>query len=83
MAAAAVTRTETEELRRKLSALSVNGPSSSSQSSREMEQQLSQKEEERATVQSELDDLLMVFADLEEKAAKQKVCCQSIYSSTF
>ncbi|KAK0626116.1 p115 like vesicle tethering protein [Immersiella caudata] len=32
------------------------------------------KEEERRAVQGELDDLLIVFSDLEEKAEKYKVC---------
>jgi intracellular protein transport protein USO1 len=31
-------------------------------------------EEARQSTQSELDDLLMVFSDLEEKVAKYKVC---------
>jgi hypothetical protein len=37
------------------------------------EDSLKAKEEERRAVQGELDDLLMVFADLEEKRAKDKV----------
>jgi hypothetical protein len=35
--------------------------------------QLKQKEEDRLNVQSELDDLLMVFSDVEEKAKQHKV----------
>lgn len=38
-----------------------------------MSAQLGQKDQEKQAVQSELDDLLMVFADLEEKASKYKV----------
>jgi hypothetical protein len=37
------------------------------------EKQLSESKEARDTTQSELDDLLMVFGDLEEKVAKYKV----------
>lgn len=37
------------------------------------EKQLSESKEARETTQSELDDLLMVFGDLEEKVAKYKV----------
>jgi hypothetical protein len=33
-----------------------------------------EKEEERKATQNELDDLLIVFSDLEEKADKYKVC---------
>jgi intracellular protein transport protein USO1 len=33
---------------------------------------LAEKEEEKKTIQSELDDLLMVFSDLEAKATKYK-----------
>jgi len=36
--------------------------------------QVRKKEEERESAQTELDDLLMVFGDLEEKVAKYKVC---------
>jgi seryl-tRNA synthetase len=39
----------------------------------QMTSQLEQKDQEKQAVQSELDDLLMVFGDLEEKAAKYKV----------
>lgn len=37
------------------------------------EKLLGEKEEQRIAVQYELDDLLMVFGDLEEKAEKYKV----------
>jgi hypothetical protein len=36
------------------------------------EEALAAKEDERKAVQSELDDLLMVFGDLEEKSSKYK-----------
>jgi septal ring factor EnvC (AmiA/AmiB activator) len=36
------------------------------------ESSLADKEKEKQTVQSELDDLLMVFGDLEDKVAKYK-----------
>ncbi|KAK1761140.1 intracellular protein transport protein USO1 [Echria macrotheca] len=36
--------------------------------------ELEAKEEERRTVQNELDDLLIVFSDLEDKVTKYKVC---------
>jgi Uso1 / p115 like vesicle tethering protein, C terminal region len=39
---------------------------------------LSEKEEQRAAVQNELDDLLMVLGDLEEKAKKYKVRLRKI-----
>lgn len=35
--------------------------------------QVKSKDEEKAAVQTELDDLLMVFGDLEEKVEKYKV----------
>lgn len=38
-----------------------------------MSSQLEQKEQEKQVVQNELDDLLMVFADVEEKLSKYKV----------
>jgi len=37
---------------------------------------LEKKEEEKKAVQEELDDLLMVFGDLEEKKAKYKKHCK-------
>lgn len=37
------------------------------------EASLSEKEEQRAAAQTELDDMLMVFGDVEEKAEKYKV----------
>ena len=37
-----------------------------------VEEALAEKENERKAVQSELDDLLMVFGDLEEKSSKYK-----------
>ena len=37
------------------------------------ETSLSEKEEQRAAAQAELDDMLMVFGDVEEKATKYKV----------
>ncbi len=37
------------------------------------EEEIKQKEEERGSAQSELDDMLIVLADLEEKRAKDKV----------
>ena len=40
---------------------------------------MSEKEEERKTAQGELDDLLMVFGDLEEKVSKYKVGLSSHY----
>ncbi|OTB14897.1 hypothetical protein K445DRAFT_318806 [Daldinia sp. EC12] len=46
-----------------------------SQKGKEIEEsrtQLEEKEEEKSTIQSELDDLLMVFGDLEEKVEKYK-----------
>jgi ElaB/YqjD/DUF883 family membrane-anchored ribosome-binding protein len=39
----------------------------------DVEKQLSESREARETTQSELDDLLMVFGDLEEKMTKYKV----------
>ncbi len=39
----------------------------------EMEAQLKGKDEEKAAIQNELDDLLMVFGDLEDKAERYKV----------
>lgn len=42
----------------------------------EVEKQLSESREARETTQSELDDLLMVFGDLEEKMTKYKVSWQ-------
>lgn len=39
--------------------------------------QLRKAEDERKAVQGELDDLLMVFADLEEKATRYEVCTSS------
>jgi uncharacterized coiled-coil DUF342 family protein len=42
----------------------------------EVEKQLSESREARETTQSELDDLLMVFGDLEEKMEKYKVSWQ-------
>lgn len=46
---------------------------------------LKQREEEKQTTQSELDDLLMVFGDLEEKVAKYKVrhCSRSIPTAPY
>lgn len=38
-----------------------------------MKSLLKQREEERQTAQTELDDLLMVFGDLEDKVARYKV----------
>jgi UDP-2,3-diacylglucosamine pyrophosphatase LpxH len=35
---------------------------------------LKEKEEQQSSTQTELDDLLMVFGDLEEKVEKYKVC---------
>lgn len=35
--------------------------------------QLDEKEEQKAATQTELDDLLMVFGDIEEKVEKYKV----------
>lgn len=40
---------------------------------RKVKSQLKEKEEEKAATQTELDDLLMVFGDLEEKVEKYKV----------
>lgn len=40
----------------------------------QLDGQLKDKDTERKTVQSELDDLLMVYSDLEEKAKQYKVC---------
>ena len=40
---------------------------------------MSEKEEERKIAQGELDDLLMVFGDLEEKVSKYKVGLSSHY----
>ncbi len=37
--------------------------------------QLEEREEQRVATQAELDDLLMVFGDLEEKVEKYKVSC--------
>ena len=39
----------------------------------EVDKQLSELREAKETTQSELDDLLMVFGDLEEKVTKYKV----------
>jgi hypothetical protein len=39
----------------------------------QLDGQLKNKETERQTVQSELDDLLMVYSDLEEKSKEYKV----------
>ncbi len=41
-----------------------------------MHKQLKEKDEEKAATQTELDDLLMVFGDLEEKVEKYKVRCR-------
>ena len=41
---------------------------------KEAEKSAQEKEEARAAAQGELDDLLMVFGDLEEKRARDKVC---------
>ncbi len=35
---------------------------------------MAEKEAQRAAAQSELDDLLLVFEDLEDKVARYKVC---------
>ncbi|KAL1881968.1 hypothetical protein VTK73DRAFT_3297 [Phialemonium thermophilum] len=45
---------------------------SSEEETQKMASQLEQKDEEKQAVQTELDDLLMVFGDLEEKTAKYK-----------
>ena len=39
-----------------------------------VKEEVTKKEEERRAVQEELDDLLIVFADIEEKAKNYKVC---------
>lgn len=41
----------------------------------QVRKQMKEKEEEKAATQTELDDLLMVFGDLEEKVEKYKVSC--------
>lgn len=42
-------------------------------SSHQSRTQLEEKEEQKSATQTELDDLLMVFGDLEEKVEKYKV----------
>jgi intracellular protein transport protein USO1 len=48
---------------------------------RKAEAKANEKEEERKKAQGELDDMLMVLADLEEKRSKDKVCQHDINSA--
>ena len=45
-----------------------------------LQEEVKSKEAARSTVQAELDDLLMVLGDLEEKRSKDKVCHGAFYS---
>lgn len=49
----------------------------------QLRKQMKQKEEEKAATQTELDDLLMVFGDLEEKVEKYNVSGRAFHLETY
>jgi len=54
----------------------------SKEAGRNAKAEMEKKEEEREAAQTELDDLLIVFSDLEEKVAKYKVCDTSPFTQS-
>ena len=49
----------------------------------QLNEDLKAKDDEKAATQGELDDLLMVFGDLEEKSEKYKVRCSALHCFLF